>query len=391
MIYLLLLLGYLLSGLGYLLYQLWIRQHIAPKQRKVYIYTMIGLSFLLPLLFLHQDSALPSALQRSQIVAVDDFVNDPVLDEALIACYDKVNSQEGLCHCEQLQQSNLLYYQSNPFYNFLIQHRTTIGILAGLVAILVLLGLLAKVIYLIHLIYDKNTVRKTIINDGKKYILLKRIGDVLAASFRLWDRYILWHPQLDALPADEQQAILMHEIAHLDNGDTFEQIGLSVLQAFWIANPIYYYIKKELDLINEFIADQFALKNIPNALSYAKLLVKLKEQQQLGLSNHLSNSSLKTRLLAILHPQQFIGLRYMPAIITAVAAAMLAFSASTAPVIHEQYSLYEEYCYMHNEHGRTGRKVFCRACLYEDLQKERQQSRTWTRKINIEEYHEHEH
>ncbi len=387
MIYLYLLLGYLLSGLGYVVYRFLIKNKITPRQTKVYIYSIVGLSLLLPLLFLQGVPLGNFGEEQAKIIAPTAFVNEPVLDKALKSCYDKVNSQEGLCHCEQLQESNLLYFQPNPFYDFLIKNKTAIQKGAIGVTLIIILGLLMKIAYLIYLIRTSEIQKRAV--EGKTYRILRREGSFMAASFRLWYRYILWHPSLDLLPKSEQEAILMHEISHIKNGDTFEQIGLMFLQVFWFINPVFYFIKKELDLVNEFMADEFALRKTGNPHSYATLLVKLKEQQQVGLTRSINGGSLKTRILAILNPQQFIYMRYMPAIVTAVAATMLAFSASTAPLMSEQYSLYEEYCFMHDEHDKTGKKIFCRACLYEDLQHEHEKAGEDWNKLVEHQGHEH--
>ena len=386
MIYLYLLLGYLLSILAFVVYRFFIKNKITPKQRKTYIYSTVILSLVLPLLFLQSGNLFPFASeQTASIVRPDDFVNEPVLDKALSSCYDKVTSQEGLCHCEQLQQSNLLYYQPNVFYNFTIRNKAIIQYITVSIAALVLLGLLFKIGYLLFLITTGSVQKRTI--DNKNYRILRREGDFMAASFRLWYSYVLWHPSLDLMSEEEQKAILMHEISHLKNGDTFEQIGLAFLQIVWIINPVFYFIKKELELINEFIADQFALDKTGNPKLYATLLVKLKEKQQIGLAQHVSGNILKTRLLAIINRQKFIYMRYMPAIIIVVASLMLAISASTVPLMSEQYALYEEYCMMHDEHTKTGKTVFCRSCLYEDLLRERQvEGSNWTKLVE----HNHE-
>ena len=369
MIYLYILLSYLLSLIGFGIYRYAIKDKITPKQRKVYIYSFIVLSFALPWAFV-QSANLTFIEQHAEITTPDDFVNEPVLDEALKSCYDKVASQEGLCHCEQLQQSNLLYYTPNRFYNFLITNKATIQIISISISAIVLLSLLFKIAYLTFLILTSQ--RQIIRIENRDYRLLRRKGSFLAASFRLWHSYILWHPNLDDLTQSEQDAILMHEISHIKNGDTFEQIGLMFLQIVWLVNPIYYLIKKELDLLNEYIADAFALDKTGNPHSYATLLVKLKEKQTLGLGNHFGGNALKARVLAILNPQQFIYMRYLPMIMVGVTALMLGLAASTAPMMTKQYALYEEYYTMHNEHDKTGKTVFCRSCLYQDLLRDRQ-------------------
>ena len=385
MIYLYILLSYLLSLIGFGIYRYAIKDKITPKQRKVYIYSFIVLSLTLPWAFV-QSANIEFIEQYSEITTPDEFVNEPVLDEALKSCYDKVASQEGLCHCEQLQQSNLLYFTPNSFYDFLITNKATIQKISISIAAIVLLSLLFKIAYLTFLILTSS--QRIIRIENRDYRLLRREGSFLAASFRLWHSYILWHPNLDDLSQSEQDAILMHEISHIKNGDTFEQIGLTFLQIVWLVNPIYYLIKKELDLLNEYIADAFALDKTGNPHSYATLLVKLKEKQTLGLANHFGGNALKARVLAILNPQQFIYMRYLPMIMIGVAALMLGLAASTAPMMTKQYALYEQYCMMHDEHDKTGKTIFCGSCLYEDLLKERQNmsNEEWE-KVAVEHQH----
>ena len=375
----------MLSLIGFGIYRYAIKDKITPKQRKVYIYSFIVLSLTLPWAFV-QSANIEFIEQYSEITTPDEFVNEPVLDEALKSCYDKVASQEGLCHCEQLQQSNLLYFTPNSFYDFLITNKATIQKISISIAAIVLLSLLFKIAYLTFLILTSS--QRIIRIENRDYRLLRREGSFLAASFRLWHSYILWHPNLDDLSQSEQDAILMHEISHIKNGDTFEQIGLTFLQIVWLVNPIYYLIKKELDLLNEYIADAFALDKTGNPHSYATLLVKLKEKQTLGLANHFGGNALKARVLAILNPQQFIYMRYLPMIMIGVAALMLGLAASTAPMMTKQYALYEQYCMMHDEHDKTGKTIFCGSCLYEDLLKERQNmsNEEWE-KVAVEHQH----
>ena len=109
MIYLYILLSYLLSLIGFGIYRYAIKDKITPKQRKVYIYSFIVLSLTLPWAFV-QSANIEFIEQYSEITTPDEFVNEPVLDEALKSCYDKVASQEGLCHCEQLQQSLIIFH-----------------------------------------------------------------------------------------------------------------------------------------------------------------------------------------------------------------------------------------------------------------------------------------
>lgn len=381
-IYLYLLTSYLLSGLVYLGYRLWHRRQATPLQQRWYLRLGIGLSLVLPLWAIWP--TLPEDPYPTHAVGsmADTFVNEPVLDEALMACYDRVETQEGFCHCEQLQQANLLYYHPQPYFNFAIQYQSHLQRIAQLVSLLIVLSLMWKLTHLFKLIYcSPRTVRHY---EGRRYICLHHDGPHLAASFRLWHRYVVWHSDLDRLPPAEQDAIWAHEVAHIHSGDTFESIGLSLLQLFWWLNPIYYVLKRDLLLINEHIADQWALLRSQAPQRYAQLLLRLQQHQQRGWIAGMASGDLRKRITAIVRPRPLHHSHWTPWISAAIGIVMLATVKVAAPATQALCFDFERYALMHNQHEAEGKAVFCKSCLYFDLLQARQSAGAqWRRHFPI--------
>jgi hypothetical protein len=46
---------------------------------------------------------------------------------------------------------------------------------------------------------------------------------------------------------------------------------------------------------------------------------------------------------------------------------MITTGWTTAPIVNQQYTDFEEYCHLQKEYNDSGRKIFCKNCLFEDL------------------------
>ena len=72
--------------------------------------------------------------------------------------------------------------------------------------------------------------------------------------------YMVWNRDID-LQSETGKQIFRHELAHIEQKHTLDKIFLLlVLVPFWI-NPFFWLIRKELNAIHEFIADETALQN----------------------------------------------------------------------------------------------------------------------------------
>lgn len=360
MILLYLLFSVLLSGVGFLLYHFWLKKQGSIWQRKYFIYTIIAISLIMPIFLLETVPLFETNVPHTNV----EFHNEPIVDAKLLACYARVSTQEGFCHCERLQQINLVKYKSNAFYDTWLQLQ--MPFLWGWLAIagVLFLFLVGKIFRLIQFV-QRYPKEHRLINE-KSYYLLSTVDHPVAASFCLWNGYILWHPKLNLLSPIEQAAILQHEVAHINHRDTFELIGLGLLKMVWFMNPVFYWIKQELELLNEYLADAYAVKQTGNVKLYATLLIKLKEQQKLMLAYGFNQSPLRSRILTLFKKQPPKRHLFLPFLFTiCISMALTGFSA--APYLNQKCGNFEEYCYLKNEYQASGKSLFCRNCLYEDL------------------------
>ncbi len=353
-------LTYLLSLAGIAVYFLFIKGKSAPVYRKQFLYFVVAMSFSLPALFLYLFS-INSPIQSYHAV----FEQQPLFGEyaqELEVCYKKAASEADFCKCDELEQTSIILYKKSAWYETALGYKSGILILAGGSTGIILLWLAVRLLFLVRLIRRSEKELRWV--DGKPYYLLyDSKNEILAASFRLGKSYILWKPALNQLESTEQESILYHEIAHLENRDTWEQIGMTFLQIFWLLNPVFYALKRELHLLNEFLADAFAIQKTGSDRAYAALLIRMKEQQQFGLVNMFGTHPLKSRILQITQPAQPARRHTLHILIALV--LMISTGFATTPLLNKQQQAFFEYELVQREYLKTGKTYFCKTCLYE--------------------------
>lgn len=113
-------------------------------------------------------------------------------------------------------------------------------------------------------------------------------------SFFNW---IFWNNRI-ALGSEKGKQVLQHEIYHVRQKHSLDIIFMEVLSALFWVNPFFFCIKKELRVIHEFSADQFALLN-GSEYSYAELLLQSILQTQQQLVNPFFHNQIKRRIAMI--------------------------------------------------------------------------------------------
>jgi beta-lactamase regulating signal transducer with metallopeptidase domain len=349
----------MLSAVGYGIYHFGVRKRSSAAQQKWIIYAVLGLSLLLPLGFVHSNPLFYTEKPHANI----EFHDEPVLTKELLACYARSKSQDNFCHCEQQQQLNLVQFQKNTYYDTFLSYQYIFGWIAlGIIGFM--LTILAFRLLQLRLFIRQSKQEIRTIN-GKNYTFLITNKELLAASFRLRKSYIIWHPKLNELSEKEQQAIIQHEIAHINHKDTWEQIGLNMLQIVWFFNPIFYFIKKELNLVNEYLADAFAVRETGDVKTYANLILKLKSNSQFGFIHQMAQHPIQARIVQLFEPQPKKSL--FPIWLLLVGLFMVTTGWKTAPLVNKQSTNFEEYCHLQKEYHNSGRQLFCKNCLFEDL------------------------
>jgi Zn-dependent protease with chaperone function len=363
--------SYLFSLLGFAVYRTMVRSEGSPRQRKQFLLLMTTTSLLVPILilskvelraFTHLLRDYASAPQPAT-VTIQENITPEFLVERFV-CYREAMVTNDFCKCEQVREENIILYKSNAQYNFLIQLFTiSKWILSGIA--LVLLGLLLSRLYKIHQL-TKNAIIQPLYIQHKQYRILYN-NNFLAASFYLFRRYIVWGNALNELPEKRAKAILYHEVAHIQQRDTWLQVAFSMLHPVWLLNPVFYYLRSELKLLNELLADAFAIKHIGDARSYALMLIRLKEVPHHNeLLQSLGDSFLKERIHHIIYPKS-LNISLFSPILVLIILLELGTAITAAPAIRHETKAYNEYYILHEEHKLTGLNYFCKECIFNNI------------------------
>lgn len=111
-------------------------------------------------------------------------------------------------------------------------------------------------------------------------------------------RNLFWKNSI-LLQSDLGKQILKHEMVHIEQKHSYDKMFIEILTAVFWFNPIFYLIKKELNLIHEYLADKKALKN-SDTKAFAQMLLETHFSGNIlpGTSPFL-NSNLKKRIIML--------------------------------------------------------------------------------------------
>ncbi|MEJ7675117.1 MAG: M56 family metallopeptidase [Chitinophagaceae bacterium] len=90
--------------------------------------------------------------------------------------------------------------------------------------------------------------------------------------------------------------IFKHEVAHVQEKHSYDKIFINIVLIFFWCNPFFWLIRKELNIIHEFIADKKALDDSDTAAFAAMILQATYPLQQFTITNNFFYSPLKRRL-----------------------------------------------------------------------------------------------
>lgn len=111
-------------------------------------------------------------------------------------------------------------------------------------------------------------------------------------------QYIFWNKQID-VESETGNRIFKHELAHIQERHSWDKIFINlVLIVFWI-NPIFWLVRKELNMIHEFIADKKAVGDGDTAAFAAMILEATYPQRTLFLTNSFFYSPIKRRFMML--------------------------------------------------------------------------------------------
>lgn len=361
-----LLLTYLLSCAGVIFYCL-LRNRLDFANQKFALLAIVVLSIAVPLYFAGSSHVVTEEVLASNHYAFSaaTFTDFCPKEDVLDACYMLAQSETEFCNCETIAKENLLMYHSDFWYNvFLFQERAFANVL-GLGALLMLILLGVRLAYLYGLILRSR--KEEIVLSGERFTILKSDKHTGAGSFQLFNKYIIWQEDMDEMNSEERESILWHEVAHIRQRDTWIKIGVNFLQIFWVLNPAFYFIKKELETLSEYLADQYAiLKTQCSAKAYALLLLRMTERETPALAYAFKRGELKDRIKQILDQPSRQRIFWRIPLGLGLASVFVLFTSSTQPVIETQVNKLKVYETMSAKQSTTGQNVFCGECLIKE-------------------------
>lgn len=110
-------------------------------------------------------------------------------------------------------------------------------------------------------------------------------------------KYIFWNKNID-LQTQEGKLILQHELTHVHEKHSADKLCMNAALIFCWPNPFFWIIRKELNMIHEFIADEKAISD-GDVHTFSAMLLKTAYPQHsfATLENSFFHSPIKRRLI----------------------------------------------------------------------------------------------
>lgn len=163
---------------------------------------------------------------------------------------------------------------------------------------LIFIYLLVSLIFLIRFVYNLNHIIKKIrVNEVVKsdYARFVPVADeILPHTF--WN-YIFINKE-DYTNQKIEEELFTHELAHVTQRHTIDVLILETLQVLFWFNPLFFLLKKAVQLNHEFLADDQVISSHDNISRYQTLLLsKASWKNEYYLASNLNYSLTKKRLL----------------------------------------------------------------------------------------------
>ncbi|MCW3123047.1 MAG: hypothetical protein JWQ38_2539 [Flavipsychrobacter sp.] len=139
-------------------------------------------------------------------------------------------------------------------------------------------------------------------------------------------KYLFWKKSIP-LNSEAGQLIFRHELIHIKQGHTYDKLVCQALTCIFWFNPFYWMIQKELNMVHEFIADEYAVGNGDTEAFAMMLLQSHNDGSYLAPEHHFFSSPVKRRLAMLQRaatPSYAAVRRFM--VLPLLAGAVLLFS-----------------------------------------------------------------
>jgi N-acetylmuramoyl-L-alanine amidase len=106
---------------------------------------------------------------------------------------------------------------------------------------------------------------------------------------------IFWNNAID-INTDSGKRILKHEIAHVQEKHSQDKLFINIVMVVFWCNPIFWLIRKELNIIHEFLADKKAVEDVDTSAFAAMILQTTYPGHHFEIANNFFYSPIKRRL-----------------------------------------------------------------------------------------------
>ncbi|MBP9097236.1 MAG: N-acetylmuramoyl-L-alanine amidase [Ferruginibacter sp.] len=108
-------------------------------------------------------------------------------------------------------------------------------------------------------------------------------------------QYIFWNEAIDINSKTGRQ-VFRHEVAHIQEKHSHDKLFMNIILIIFWSNPFFWIIRKELNMIHEFVADKKAIEDGDTEAFAAMILQATYPQHQFPLVNNFFYSPIKRRL-----------------------------------------------------------------------------------------------
>ncbi len=102
---------------------------------------------------------------------------------------------------------------------------------------------------------------------------------------------------INQLSAEQTEAILLHELAHIKRNDYLLNMLLCIVQSFLFFNPVIWLMEREINKYREQCCDDLVLDNTQHKIAYARALLLIEENRSTNLTLALASNGKKYTLL----------------------------------------------------------------------------------------------
>lgn len=195
----------------------------------------------------------------------------PIISPEEVGVFGRISHQqlESFCKCESPDFSHRVLFRTYAIGKWLTEATPIWILLSGMLAgfWLIRLSLACRSL---HRLVQTGTVSSLSGDVSELHTMTSQ-----PTSAFWWGRaYVILGEDTANLDGDEKAAVLTHELSHLKQKNTVEQLWIRILGILWFWNPLVWWMKRELMWLSECQADE-AGADVLGRKAYASLLMKL--------------------------------------------------------------------------------------------------------------------